>query len=122
MLDLLKAYNAKATFFINANNNGKGQIQENWRPVIEKMMADGHQVASHSYAHMDLSKITQQQRIDQMVFNEMSINDIIGMIPTYSELLGPPCSRVYFTLTMCQPQCVLLFLAVTKHARPTWLT
>jgi ribosomal protein S8 len=53
------------------------------------MVAEGHQVASHTWSHQDLSKITEAQVYDQMVKNEMAIRNIIGKYPTY---MRPPYS------------------------------
>lgn len=53
------------------------------------MVAEGHQVASHTWSHQDLSQITDAQRYDQMVKNEMAIRNIIGKYPTY---MRPPYS------------------------------
>lgn len=84
-----EAYNAKATFFITGNNLGKGSIDENWTGVIKKMYARGHQIASHTWSHQNLDQITHEQRMDQMVKNEMAIRNIIGKYPTY---MRPPYS------------------------------
>ncbi|KAJ4372865.1 hypothetical protein N0V83_003156 [Neocucurbitaria cava] len=89
MLDLFAARGAKATFFITGNNNGKGAIDENWSAVIKRMVAEGHQVASHTWSHQDLSLITSEQVYDQMVKNEMAIRNILGKYPTY---MRPPYS------------------------------
>ena len=92
VLDQFAAYNAKATFFITGNNIGKGPIDQagsQWPGVIQRMIAEGHQVASHTWSHQDLSAITPQQRKDQMVKNEMAIRNIIGKFPTY---MRPPYS------------------------------
>ncbi|KAK7193611.1 hypothetical protein DPSP01_000163 [Paraphaeosphaeria sporulosa] len=92
VLDLFEKYNMKATFFITGINNGKGAIDDastQWPAVISKMYAAGHQVASHTWSHQDLSAITQEQRINQMVHNEMAIRNIIQKFPTY---MRPPYS------------------------------
>jgi peptidoglycan/xylan/chitin deacetylase (PgdA/CDA1 family) len=92
VLDLFKSYNMKATFFITGNNNAKGAIDDAstpWPAVIQRMVAEGHQVASHTWSHQDLSAITKQQRQDQMVHNEMAIRNIIQKFPTY---MRPPYS------------------------------
>ncbi|EFQ93624.1 hypothetical protein PTT_08950 [Pyrenophora teres f. teres 0-1] len=90
-----EARGAHATFFITGNNNGKGAIDEKWAAVVKKMYDNGHQVASHTWSHEDLSKITKQQVYDQMVHNEMAIRNIIGKYPTY---MRPPYSS-------CNAQC-----------------
>lgn len=92
VLDQLANYNMKATFFVTGNNLGKGAIDDAstpWPAIVQRMIADGHQVASHTWSHQDLSAITQQQRIDQMVYNEMAIRNIIQKFPTY---MRPPFS------------------------------
>lgn len=69
MLDVLSSYNAKATFFITGINNGKGAIDTTpaWNAVIHKMYAAGHQLASHTWSHADLSTLTEDRRRNEMV-------------------------------------------------------
>jgi peptidoglycan/xylan/chitin deacetylase (PgdA/CDA1 family) len=91
LLDILKSYGFTATFFITGNNNGKGEIDitSPYPDLIKRMIAEGHQVASHTWSHYSLSNITHDLRISQMVKNEMALNNIIGMWPTY---MRPPYS------------------------------
>jgi peptidoglycan/xylan/chitin deacetylase (PgdA/CDA1 family) len=91
LLDTLKTYGFKATFFITGNNNGKGEIDITapYPDLIKRMIAEGHQVASHTWSHYSLSNITHDLRISQMVKNEMALNNIIGKWPTY---MRPPYS------------------------------
>jgi peptidoglycan/xylan/chitin deacetylase (PgdA/CDA1 family) len=92
ILDLLKQYNAKATFFITGNNLGKGEIDNAaypWASIIKRMFSDGHQIASHTWSHQDLSALTTQQRQHQMYANEMALRNILGFFPTY---MRPPYS------------------------------
>ncbi|RDW94590.1 hypothetical protein BP5796_00353 [Coleophoma crateriformis] len=98
ILDLLKQYNASATFFITGNNNGKGEIDNTslpWPALIKRMYAEGHQVASHTWSHPDLCNITSAQRKNEMYKNEMALRNILGVIPTY---MRPPYSS-------CTAQC-----------------
>ncbi|EUC50341.1 carbohydrate esterase family 4 protein [Bipolaris oryzae ATCC 44560] len=91
ILDVMASYNAKATFFITGNNIGKGQIDitPEFTQVIKRMDAEGHQIASHTWTHLDLSAISSQDRHDQMIKNEMALRNIVGKIPTY---MRPPYS------------------------------
>lgn len=91
VLDKFAAYGFKATFFVTGNNLGKGAIDTTsaWANVIRRMDAEGHQVASHTWSHQDLSVISDSQRYDQMVKNEMAIRNILGKYPTY---MRPPYS------------------------------
>lgn len=91
VLDMFKAAGGVATFFVTGINLSKGSIDENatWKALIQRMEAEGHQVASHTWSHQDLSAITSQQRFDQMVRNEMALTNIMGKFPTY---MRPPYS------------------------------
>ena len=91
VLDQFATYGFKATFFVTGINLGKGAIDSTaqWSNVIKRMVAEGHQVASHTWSHQDLSIITDAQRYDQMVKNEMAIRNVIQKFPTY---MRPPYS------------------------------
>nr|EAQ71552.1 hypothetical protein MGCH7_ch7g959 [Pyricularia oryzae 70-15] len=90
ILDILKSYNAKATFFITGNNIHKGAIDTHWASVIQRMASEGHQIASHTWSHQNLTALTTAQRQDQMVKNEMAFRNILGYFPTY---MRPPFSE-----------------------------
>jgi peptidoglycan/xylan/chitin deacetylase (PgdA/CDA1 family) len=89
ILDLLKSYNAKATFFITGNNINKGQIDIHHADVIKRTEREGHQIASHTWTHLNLSRISSVDRKNQLWMNEMALRNILGKIPTY---LRPPYS------------------------------
>lgn len=92
LLDLLERYHAKATFFVTGNNGGKGSIDDPdlpWGDLIRRMQRSGHQIASHTWTHQDLSKITHEQRMEQILKNEMALRNVLGAFPTY---MRPPYS------------------------------
>ncbi|KAI0528113.1 carbohydrate esterase family 4 protein [Xylaria bambusicola] len=92
LLDKLAKYQAKATFFITGNNLHKGQINDRstpWPNVIQRMAAEGHQIASHTWSHENYSQLTTTQFRNQIYWNEIAINDILGYFPTY---MRPPFS------------------------------
>ncbi|KAL0936634.1 chitin deacetylase [Colletotrichum truncatum] len=92
LLDLLKGYNASATFVIIGNNNAKGEIDDlalPWASIIKRMYIRGHQFASHTWSHADLCKITSVQRKNEMYKLEMALRNIIGVFPT---CMRPPFS------------------------------
>ncbi|CAL8582071.1 hypothetical protein XPA_007748 [Xanthoria parietina] len=92
LLDILKSYGFKATFFMTGNNLNKGPIDETapYPAIIKRMVAEGHQVASHTWSHYSLSNVPSAVRKDQMVKNERAIANIIGKYPTY---MRPPYSQ-----------------------------
>jgi peptidoglycan/xylan/chitin deacetylase (PgdA/CDA1 family) len=116
VLDQFASHNMKATFFITGINNGKGAIDDAstaWPAVISRMAAEGHQVASHTWSHQDLSKITKAQRIDQMVHNEMALRNIIQKFPTYMRPPYSSCSAA------CQADLKALGYVVTYFSLDT---
>ncbi|RPA99574.1 glycoside hydrolase/deacetylase [Choiromyces venosus 120613-1] len=99
ILDVLKEFNAKATFFITGSNLDKGAIDDPtlaWANIIRRMESDGHQIASHTWTHPDLSTLSEAARRDEMYKNEMALRNILGKFPTY---MRPPFSS-------CTADCV----------------
>ncbi|CAG8971104.1 hypothetical protein HYALB_00010681 [Hymenoscyphus albidus] len=92
LLDKLAVYGAKATFFITGNNLGKGAIDTTpqWSDIIKRMAAEGHQIASHTWSHQNLSSLDPVTFDNQMIHNEMAIRNILGYFPTY---MRPPYSE-----------------------------
>ena len=52
ILKILKKYKAKATFFV------LGQIVEWYPDIIEKILAENHEIAYHGFSHQFLHKLT----------------------------------------------------------------
>lgn len=93
LLDLLKRNNVHATFFVVGNNAGKGHINNpslGWASIIRRMVADGHQIGSHTWSHQDLDAANPAQRRAQILNNEIALSDILNVFPTY---LRPPYTR-----------------------------
>ena len=53
------------------------------------MVAEGHQVASHTWSHQRLPEISDTQLDNQMIYNEIALADILGFFPSY---MRPPYS------------------------------
>ncbi|KAK4937715.1 hypothetical protein LTR10_021725 [Elasticomyces elasticus] len=93
LLDVLASYNAKATFFVTGNNLGKGQIdveETGYPALLRRMHADGHQIASHTWTHQNLTDMSEEHMINQMHYNEMAFRNVLGFFPTY---MRPPYSE-----------------------------
>jgi peptidoglycan-N-acetylglucosamine deacetylase len=52
ILDLLGRYNTRATFFT------LGYIAERYPELVEALTSEGHEIASHSYSHPNLKKVS----------------------------------------------------------------
>jgi peptidoglycan/xylan/chitin deacetylase (PgdA/CDA1 family) len=53
----------------------------------QRMYDSGHQIASHTWGHPDLSGVDDEEFERQMYRNEMAIRNVLGIIPTY---MRPP--------------------------------
>ncbi|ODG92352.1 polysaccharide deacetylase family protein [Bacillus sp. AFS029533] len=60
VLDLLKKYNAKATFFL------VGERVAKFPEVVMREIKEGHEVANHTYTHARLQYLTDEQIRDQL--------------------------------------------------------
>lgn len=60
LLDILKARGAKATFFV------LGQCVANNPEIAKRIVAEGHEIASHSWSHPQLSKMGEDNVRDQL--------------------------------------------------------
>lgn len=96
LLDVLKAKNVRATFFVIGNmiapnyddeNYSKYSIGKNASNILKRAVEEGHEIGNHTMGHLNLKK----QNLDK-VLNEINmVNDIVeeitGKRPT---LLRPP--------------------------------
>jgi peptidoglycan/xylan/chitin deacetylase (PgdA/CDA1 family) len=99
ILDALKAAGVKATFFIVAINGGKGEIDDpatGYPAIIQRMFKDGHQIGSHTWSHQDMAVISHDQRVLQIVKNEIAITNILGFFPTYLRTPYVSCNQACF--------------------------
>ncbi|KAG8792706.1 Carbohydrate esterase 4 protein [Ceratobasidium sp. 428] len=82
----LVAAGAKGTFFFNGNNYGCIYDADNIKRV--KYAYDkGHQIASHTWAHKDLTTLTWDQVHDEMWRVEQALQRIAGVVPAF---MRPP--------------------------------
>ncbi|KAM0324359.1 hypothetical protein ACHAQA_008140 [Verticillium albo-atrum] len=108
MLDKFKEHNASATFFITGTNIGKGMINDEskpWPAVMKRMVAEGHQIASHTWSHENSSQLSETQMRNQMIYNEIAFNDVLGFFPAY---MRPPYS-------ICESQCQTVLSDLGYH-------
>jgi peptidoglycan/xylan/chitin deacetylase (PgdA/CDA1 family) len=84
ILDVLKQYNMKATFFLIGRN-----IVGN-TATVQRMVNEGHQIGSHTQDHLDLTTLTSDQVVFQIVQWEHTLIGLNfsgplagGVIPNY---------------------------------------
>jgi len=79
ILDLLKQYNAKATFFVVGNK------VERFPELLQREVNEGHELANHTYSHAFLSKRTNMKK--EINKTEALIESVTH---TRSHLFRPP--------------------------------
>ncbi|KAK5653478.1 hypothetical protein OQA88_8964 [Cercophora sp. LCS_1] len=89
LLDILAKYEAKTTFFVNGRNWGNSRDAP-YPAILRRMIADGHQIGSHTDNHLDLNAIDSARRRQQMAGVEELTRDLFGYFPTY---MRPPFGR-----------------------------
>ncbi|MEI5907824.1 polysaccharide deacetylase family protein [Bacillus spongiae] len=81
VLQILKEFDAKATFFM------LGIQVERYPELARKVANEGHEVANHGYDHHDLTQLNKQQIKSQIVKTKELIKEVTGQVPS---LLRPP--------------------------------
>ena len=81
ILDLLKQYGAKATFFVIGKN------VELYGDVARRAAAEGHEIGNHTYAHPALAALQGNELERELLEAEALIEECTGKLPT---LFRPP--------------------------------
>ncbi|AZO94781.1 LysM peptidoglycan-binding domain-containing protein [Halocella sp. SP3-1] len=89
ILDILKKYNVPATFFL------MGKRINNYPEVVKRIIAEGHIVASHSWSHPDLTKLSPAELSLEIDKTEKTLAGITGL---KTKLVRPPYGAVSSTL------------------------
>jgi len=83
ILDILKQYNVKASFFII------GDEAQNNVSVMQRVFREGHEIGNHTYTHPDISEISNRQVDLQLNLTESLFGAKLGVHPVY---FRPPYS------------------------------
>lgn len=78
VLDVLKKYGAHATFFCIGKNIG-----EKTRPILKRAVAEGNEIASHTWNHPFLTRISHEKRSEEMRKTADAIYEAVGYYPAY---------------------------------------
>ncbi len=81
ILDILKEYDVKATFFI------VGQLAERYPELVLRELSEGHEVASHTWSHPKLATIPEATLINELNSTEELLVELCEYRP---RLFRPP--------------------------------
>ncbi|OUM67282.1 carbohydrate esterase family 4 protein, partial [Piromyces sp. E2] len=82
ILDLLKKYNIKATFFVVGNLYINSKKPE-WSRIIKRMNDEGHIIGNHTYNHVSLPGLTVDEIKNEMKLLENEVYRVIGKKPAF---------------------------------------
>ncbi|OPX43039.1 peptidoglycan-N-acetylmuramic acid deacetylase PdaA precursor [Ruminiclostridium hungatei] len=72
VLDILKKYEVKSTFFII------GSVLDDYPEVWKRAIAEGHQICNHTLNHASLTKLSDQQVRNEITGWETSVKKVLG--------------------------------------------
>jgi peptidoglycan/xylan/chitin deacetylase (PgdA/CDA1 family) len=75
ILDILKQYNVKGSFFYS------GSEVEKFPDIVKRTYSEGHLVLSHSYHHVDLTTLTKEKLRLELEMAGKAVKEVIGMEP-----------------------------------------
>lgn len=85
ILDLLKQYNARATFFVLGNR------VDSYADVLQREYQEGHEIGNHSFNHPSLTKLNAEEIAYQVQETDARIAHLVPSAPV---LLRPPYGAV----------------------------
>ena len=80
ILDVLRAHNAPAAFFV------VGSYLDKNPELVCRMVSEGHLVGNHTYSHPDMGKIADRQHFAEQLQRLEKV---------YQDLIGEPMSKLY---------------------------
>lgn len=85
LLDILAAHHMKVTFFV------LGEMVAEHPEILARAAREGHEIASHSWSHPNLAKMSQEAVRSQLQRTDDEIKNAIGKRPT---LFRPPYGSI----------------------------
>jgi peptidoglycan/xylan/chitin deacetylase (PgdA/CDA1 family) len=77
ILDILKKYNVKATFFVVGS-----QVQKHCN-LLRRIYSEGHEIGNHSYNHPWMAKISSEEQQNEILQTQGMIQSCIGSQPRW---------------------------------------
>ncbi len=81
LLTLFEKYNARATFFFVGN-----RITGSYKTTVKNLFDAGHEIASHSYSHVDMKRAKSQVIWPEVNKTNLTIAQVTGYAPDYIRL------------------------------------
>ncbi len=88
ILDVLRAYQLKATFFVY------GARAERHPELIDRIVSEGHTLGNHTYYHRDMTRLTPDLMLSELRDTQRAIDQALGSHSPIT-LFRPPCGTPY---------------------------
>lgn len=88
VLNQLKAYNAKATFFCIGENIKKHPT------IFERIILEGHTFGNHTFNHLKGTKTSLKKYVENIEYFEKTINNVSNSKIRKSNIFRPPYGRL----------------------------
>ncbi|MBQ9117181.1 MAG: polysaccharide deacetylase family protein [Clostridia bacterium] len=95
ILDILKEYGVKATFF------AVGENAELYKEQLKRIADEGHEIGNHTYSHASLKKISPERMKIELTRTAEAVKKITGRMPT---VFRPPEGCCNKTVVDCANQ------------------
>ncbi len=73
ILEILRERGIHVTFFLS------GHWVDHNPELAQQMLADGHELANHSYSHPDLTHLSDNQIVYELDYTDQVVSDIVGV-------------------------------------------
>lgn len=77
ILDILKKYDVRATFFV------VGQMVKVYPHLAKRIVEEGHEIANHTYSHPMLNGISKKRALSEIVNTHAIIKKVTGQVPRF---------------------------------------
>ena len=88
ILDILRAYGLKSTFFIY------GARAERHPDLIKRIVSEGHTLGNHTYYHRNMTKLTPDLILKELQDTQAVVDQVLGSHSRMT-LFRPPCGTSY---------------------------
>ncbi|MGG3573859.1 polysaccharide deacetylase family protein [Bacillus gobiensis] len=85
ILDILKTYQARATFFI------VGSEAQKFPDIVRRIHAEGHVIGNHTWSHPKITNLSNNELQEEVHSTNHQIQQIINITP---DLFRPPFGRI----------------------------
>jgi peptidoglycan-N-acetylglucosamine deacetylase len=89
ILDVLRRYDIKATFFV------VGARAEKHPDLIRRIASEGHTLGNHTYYHRDMTTLTPKEMSQELRDTQTAIDQALGYHRSRITLFRPPCGAPY---------------------------